>query len=437
SIEDAYYVGRSYGTLLKRKFNRKTCVVGYDGRQTSESYAEKLMEGLELCGIDTINIGLAPTPMLYFAIQFLKKDAGIIVTASHNPSEYNGFKMLTNSDPIWGDDIRQLNVYSMAEDFENGSGSRSFFDVRNDYFDFILKTLDSSGSGLNIVWDAGNGVVASIIGDIVAKFPGKHITICDTVDGNFPNHSPDPSVEKNLKMLRERVIANGYDLGVGFDGDGDRIGVIDDRGTFVYGDQLLAVLAREFLRENSGEKVMSEVKASKVLYDDIASHGGVPVMWKAGHSTQKAKMKSDGIKFAGETSGHIFYGDNHNYDDALYAAVKLMNFLSKSSVKLSSIVESFPKTYSTAEIRVKTGDQRKFKVIEEISERMKRNRRKFIDIDGLRVETEDGWWLARASNTLPEITTRCEALSKKGLDLCKAELKGQLEESGFTIDFDQ
>ncbi|MDR2077411.1 MAG: phosphomannomutase/phosphoglucomutase [Rickettsiales bacterium] len=435
-IRDAYYVGRSFGTLLRRKYGKKTCVVGYDGRHSSESYAERLIEGLGLCGIDTINIGLAPTPMVCFAVQFLKKDAGVIVTASHNPSEYNGFKMLTNTDPVWGEDIQQLNLYSRAGDFENARGYRSSVNVREDYLNFIVKTLDNGESKLKIAWDAANGAMASIIKDVVAKFPGKHITICDTVDGNFPNHSPDPSIEKNLQMLKNEVITNGCDLGIGFDGDGDRIGVIDDEGTFLYGDQLLAILAREFLRKNPGEKVMSEVKASKVLYDDIVNHGGIPVMWKAGHSMQKAKMKSDDIKLAGETSGHIFYGDNHDYDDALYAAVKLMSFLSQNSVKLSSIVKAFPKTYSTTEIRIKADDRRKFEVVEEITDRMKKDGRKFINIDGLRVETEDGWWLARASNTLPEITTRCESLSKKGFDLCKAELKKQLKESGFDVDFD-
>jgi phosphomannomutase len=237
-------------------------------------------------------------------------------------------------------------------------------------------------------------------------------------------------------MLKDAVIESKSDFGVGFDGDGDRIGVIDDEGFFIYGDMLLAILAREFLERNPGEKVMSEVKASKVLYDDIAARGGIPFMWMAGHSAQKAKMKEDNIKLAGETSGHIFYGENYNYDDALYAAVKLINFISTRGLKLSDIRKDFPKTYSTTEIRVETGDEKKFKVIEEITSRIKRSGRNFINVDGVRVETRDGWWLARASNTLPEITTRCEALSEDGLNVCKAELKQQLNESGLDISFE-
>ncbi|GHU28371.1 hypothetical protein FACS1894152_6020 [Bacilli bacterium] len=271
---------------------------------------------------------------------------------------------------------------------------------------------------------------------MVAKFPGKHITICDTVDGDFPNHAPDPCVEKNTAMLKKEVVNNGCSLGVCFDGDGDRLGVIDDKGSFIYGDQLMTILARDFLAHNPGEKVMSEVKASKTFYDDIVSHGGVPVMWKAGHSALKAKMKTDNIRLAGETSGHIFYGDNHNYDDSLYAAVKLINYISENNLKLSVIIESFPKTYSTTEIRLKAGDTRKFEAVGEIVERIRKSGRKFIDVDGVRVETKDGWWLIRASNTLPEITTRCEALSEDGLNICKSELKEQLNESGLDIDFD-
>lgn len=433
---DAYFVGKSYGTLLKRKYNRKNCVIGYDGRHTSPEYTEKVIKGLNESGIDVTNIGLMPTPVVYFAIQFLKKDAGLIVTASHNPSEYNGFKMLTNEDPVWGEDIQTLGKYASNGDFESGSGKVEIRDIKNDYFDFIMNTLKVKNNNLKIVWDAGNGAVAVFLKEIVAKFPGKHITICDTVDGDFPNHHPDPAVEKNMLMLKKIVIDNKCDFGVGFDGDGDRVGIIDNRGYFIYGDQLLAILARDFLKEHPGEKVMSEVKASKILYDDIAKNGGVPIMWKPGHSAQKSKMRSDKIMLAGETSGHMFYGENHNYDDAMYAAVKLMNYISKNNLVLGEIIESFPKTYSTSEVRIEAGDERKFKVIEEIAERIKSSNRKFVDVDGVRVDFADGWWLARASNTQPDITTRCEALSESGLEKCKEDLKQQLKLSGFDIKFE-
>jgi phosphomannomutase len=438
SERDAYFIGRSYGTLIKRKYHRKTCVVGYDGRHSSEAYSRRLMEGLLKCGVDAIDIGLASTPMVYFAVQFLRADSGIVVTASHNPPEYNGFKMLLDTGPIWDRDIRELGVYSAGGDFAQGNGSIRTSSIKEDYLKLIFGILDKNVDGrLKIAWDCGNGVMASIMEDVIRGIPGKHSIICGTVDGDFPNHSPDPSVEKNLEMLRDSVIGNGCDFGIAFDGDGDRIGLLDNKGTFIYGDQLLAILARDFLRHNPGEKVMSEVKASKILYDDIAKHGGIPFMWKAGHSSQKTKMKEDNIKLAGETSGHIFYGENHNYDDALYASIKLINFVSTDNLRLSDILESFPKTYSTKEIRVHAGDKRKFEVVEEIVARIRKSERNFVDIDGIRVENGDGWWLVRTSNTLPEITTRCEALTEEGLASCKAELKKQFNDSGLDIDFSE
>lgn len=435
---DAYFMGRSYGTLLIRKYKKYSCVVGYDGRHTSVQYTKQAIKGLMESGISVVNIGLVPTPVVYFAIHNLNKDAGLIITASHNPSEYNGFKMLTNEEPVFGDSIQQLGIYAKDGDFENGNSTDyKEISVNNSYFDFIMKNLHCGKKHLKIVWDAGNGAVASILKDIVKRFSGEHITMCDNVDGNFPNHHPDPAVEKNMEMLKVAVVKNNCDFGVGFDGDGDRVGIVDNEGCLLYGDQLLTILSREFLKSNPGEKVMSEVKASKVLYDDIKEHGGIPVMWKPGHSAQKSKMKSDNIKLAAETSGHIFYGDNHNYDDALYAAVKVMNFVSNNNETISKIRKSFPKTYSTSEIRVEVGDDNKFKIAEQIADRMKKENRKFVDVDGIRVETKDGWWLVRGSNTQPDITTRCEALSEEGLEICKKDLKQQLNLIGYDIDFDK
>lgn len=432
---DAYFVGRSYGTLLKRKYNKNSCVIGYDGRHTSPLYTENVIKGLNESGIDVVNIGLVPTPVMYFAIRFLGKGAGLVVTASHNPPEYNGFKMLTDEVPVFGEDIQQLGIYAKDGDFESGNGSIENIDIREDYFEFILSKLNTGNRELKIMWDAGNGAVASILKDIVAKFPGTHLTMCDTVDGNFPNHHPDPSVEKNMEMLKKAVVDNNCDFGVGFDGDGDRIGIVDNEGFLLYGDQLLAILAREFLKDNPGEKVMSEVKASKILYDDIAAHGGIPVMWKPGHSAQKSKMKSDNIKLAAKTSGHVYFGENHNYDDALFAGVKMMNFLSNNNENIADIRKSFPKAYSTSEIRVEVGDDKKFEIANEIAERMKKEGRKYVDVDGIRVETEDGWWLVRGSNTQPDITTRCEALSEEGLEKCKEDLKHQINLCGYDIEF--
>ncbi len=434
---DAYFVGKSYGTMLS-KINKKNCVIGYDARFTSKDYSNKVIKGLTECGINITNIGLAPTPMVYFAIQFLKKDAGLIITASHNPPEYNGFKMLTNEDPIWGKDIQELGKIAEKGEFieNNKLGNIEEIDIKEDYFKFLLNILNKNNKKeLKICWDAGNGAVASIIDDFVKRLPGKHITICNTVDPNFPNHHPNPEIPENMKMLGEEVVKNNCDFGIGFDGDGDRIGIVDDEGYMLYGDQLLSIFARDYLKSNPGEKVMSEVSASLTLYNDITEHGGIPVMWRPGHSIQKAKMKEDNIKLAGETSGHIFFGENHNYDDALYASIKLINILSNIDEKLSDIRKAFPITYSTKKINIKSNDIDKFTVPDAIADRIKAQGREVCTVEGARVNKADGWWLCRNSSTSPQMTVRCEALSREGLEECKKELKEQLQLSNYDVDF--
>ncbi len=434
---DAYFVGKSYGTMLS-KINKKNCVIGYDARFTSKDYSNEVIKGLTECGINITNIGLAPTPMVYFAIQFLKKDAGLIITASHNPPEYNGFKMLTNEDPIWGKDIQELGKIAEKGEFieNNKLGNIEEIDIKEDYFKFLLNILNKNNKKeLKICWDAGNGAVASIIDDFVKRLPGKHITICNTVDPNFPNHHPNPEIPENMKMLGEEVVKNNCDFGIGFDGDGDRIGIVDDEGYMLYGDQLLSIFARDYLKSNPGEKVMSEVSASLTLYNDITEHGGIPVMWRPGHSIQKAKMKEDNIKLAGETSGHIFFGENHNYDDALYASIKLINILSNIDEKLSDIRKAFPITYSTKKINIKSNDIDKFTVPDAIADRIKAQGREVCTVEGARVNKADGWWLCRNSSTSPQMTVRCEALSREGLEECKKELKEQLQLSNYDVDF--
>ncbi|MDR2077479.1 MAG: phosphomannomutase/phosphoglucomutase [Rickettsiales bacterium] len=435
---DAYFIGKSYGTLL-HQLNKKSCVTGHDARTSSEAYSLEAIRGLTDCGIDVLDIGLAPTPMVYFAIQFLHKDAGFIVTASHNPPEYNGFKMLTNEDPIWGKDIKKLGEMSKNGSFfkPRDPGSIKSADIREDYFKFLFKILKNDlRRNLKICWDPGNGTVATILDDFLEMLPNENISICSTVDPSFPNHHPNPEDPKNMKMLSEAVVKNGCDLGIAFDGDGDRIGVVDGEGFVLYGDQLLCIFARDYLKHNPGEKVMSEVSSSLVLYDDIAKHGGIPVMWKPGHSTQKAKMKSDGIKLAGETSGHIFFGENYNYDDAMYASMKLMNILANSDKTLTEIRKNFPKTFSTKKINVKSNDVDKFIVPENIAKKIRGQGREICDVDGIRVNKADGWWLCRNSSTGPNMTIRCEALSPEGLEECKREIKELLNLNGHDVNFD-
>ncbi|MDR1926103.1 MAG: phosphomannomutase/phosphoglucomutase [Endomicrobium sp.] len=440
---DAYFVGKSYATALQ-ELNKKTCVIGYDARATSEPYSKEVIRGLTECGIDVINIGLVPTPVVYFAIHFLKKDAGLIITASHNPPEYNGFKMLTNEDPFWGNDIQKLGSIAEKGEFYNFNtnntkkGKVENINVKEDYFNFLLNLLNKNNKKkLKVCWDAGNGAVAAIIDDFVEKLPNENITICNTIDPTFPNHHPNPEIPENMKMLSEAVIKNKCDFGIGFDGDGDRIGVVDDEGYMLYGDQLLCIFAREYLKTNKGKKVMSEVTSSMILFDDIAKNGGIPVMWKPGHSILKAKMKLDNIKLAGETSGHIFFGENHNYDDASYAGIKLINILSNIDEKLSDIRKAFPVTYSTNKISIKSNDVDKYAIPEAMYERLKlQGREKDVStVDGVRVKKADGWWICRNSSTGPQMTVRCEALSPEGLEECKKEVKEQLNLSGYDITF--
>ena len=439
SEKDAYFAGKSYGTLLQQ-LGKKSCVVGYDARATSEPYSKEAIKGLTEEGIDVTVIGLVPTPVVYFALQFLKKDAGFIITASHNPPEYNGFKMLTNEDPIWGEDIQRLGEIAKNGNFYKSDkiGSVETKDVKEDYFKFILNILNKNNKkNLSVCWDAGNGAVAAIIKDFVKRLPGKHITICDTVDSTFPNHHPNPEIPANMKMLSEAVIKNHCDFGVGFDGDGDRIGVVDNEGYMLYGDQLICLLAREYLKNHPGEKIMTEVSASLIFEDDIKKHGGIPVIYRPGHSIQKAKMKSDNIKLAGETSGHIFFGENHNYDDALYASMKLINVLANTDETLADMRKSFPVTYSTKKINIKSNDVDKFTVPEAIAKRLKEQGREVNEVEGVRVNKADGWWMCRNSSTSPQMTVRCEALTPEGLEECKKELKEQLNLSNYDVVFEE
>jgi len=435
SEEAAYFVGKSYGTWLIRN-NKKSCVLGYDGRHTSIPYSIQVTKGLRECGINVTNIGLAASPMVYFALKFLKIDSGIIITASHNPGEYNGFKMLIDERPVWGKDIQELGRIAANGDFENGTGTLEEKDVREDYMRHLLSAFKPGKKDLKIIWDAGNGVVGGILDDFVAKLPGTHKTIFSKVDGDFPNHHPDPSVAKNLEVLMREVVEGGYDFGVAFDGDGDRVGVVDNEGYLLYGDQLLVIYARNFLEKNPGERVMSEVKASKTLYDDIKKHGGVPIMGAPGHSLVKVRMNKEGIRLAGETSGHMYFGENHNFDDALYASVKLMDIMVDTDKTVADIRKELPKTFVTREIRVNIGNERKFEIPKEINKRMIADSRDFCDIDGVRVNTKDGWWLVRTSNTEPVLTTRCESLTEEGLEIAKSDLRKQLLLSGSDINWD-
>ncbi|MDR3290217.1 MAG: phosphomannomutase/phosphoglucomutase [Rickettsiales bacterium] len=432
---DAYFIGKSYGTLLRNR-NLKSCVVGMDGRESSPDLQAKFIEGLLTTGIDAINIGMVMSPCMYWAMWHLNCDAGMIITASHNPGEYNGFKMLTKDLPVWGEDIQELGKISENGKFAEGKGEVSKTNIKDKYIKFILSQLKQGKKNLKIAFDTGNGVVADIIKDVIGKVPNiEPVYLFDTVEGNFPNHLADPSLPDEYKVLKQTVLDKKCDLGIAYDGDGDRVGLMDSEGVMFFGDETLDVIMRPYLKENPGAKVIFELTSSQRLVNDIKKFGGVPLMWKPGHSTIKTKMKSDNVGIGGETSGHMYYGENKNFDDSLFATMKVINYLSSIEETLVDIKKTFPITYLTKKYKIKTPDDIvKFEAPKRIAERMLKKNREVIQIDGARVYVnENDWWLIRSSNTEPAMTARCEAMTEEGLTVCKKELEDELKKEGFEI----
>lgn len=429
---DLYAIGRAFGTILARS-GGKTAATGYDGRLSSPELERALADGLRAAGIDVCRVGRGPTPMLYFATHYLEADAGLMVTGSHNPPDFNGVKMVLDGKSFFGADIQNLGAMAAAGDFETGAGEASEHDILDAYVARLLKDFDGV-KPLKIAWDAGNGAAGEALVKLVAGLPGEHILLNETIDGTFPAHHPDPTVEKNLAQLKEAVAANDCDLGIGFDGDGDRIGVIDGRGRVLWGDQLLAILARDVLAAEPGATIIADVKTSQVFFDEIDRLGGKPMMWKTGHSHIKSKMAEIGAPLAGEMSAHIFFKHRYyGYDDALYAAVRLLNVLNGTENSLADLLDAMPKTVSTPEIRFECADDRKFQVVEEVRARLAEETGIEVHgMDGVRVQSADGWWLLRASNTQPVLVARCEAADEVGLERLKVALAHQLTASGLT-----
>ena len=429
---DALAIGKAYGTKILRS-GGKVIALGFDGRVSSPELAEALATGLLSTGVTVKRVGLGPTPMLYFAVKHLHADAGIMVTGSHNPPTHNGFKMALSSGPVYGDAIQSIGAIANAGDYEAGQGTIEDLDIRDAYTDRLLK--DYAGTrDLKIVWDAGNGATGEILRRMTAKLPGKHILLFDAIDGRFPNHHPDPTVPENLVDLQRAVAEHGADLGIGFDGDGDRIGAIDGNGRIVWGDQLLAIYAREVLATRPGGIIIADVKASQVLFDEITRLGGTPLMFKTGHSLIKAKMAETGSPLAGEMSGHIFFADKwYGFDDALYCGIRLASLVSLSGRSLAEIVDELPTVHNTPETRFEVSAARKFAVIDELKTRLASMPDITVnDIDGVRVNTPDGWWLVRASNTQEVLVARAESATLDGLDRLKTQIKDQLAISGIS-----
>ena len=429
--EDAFAIGRTFGSIIARA-DGKTVAVGYDGRLSSPDLEEALVRGLMASGMEVLRIGRGPTPMLYYTATTQETDGAVMVTGSHNPPNYNGFKMKIGRKPFFGPQIKELGRLSEAGDVvPEAEGSERGIDITSDYVARLLADWDGGDRLLKVVWDNGNGAAGDVLEKLVASLPGEHIVLNGTIDGTFPAHHPDPTVPKNLEQLIARVRAEKADVGVAFDGDADRIGLVDDTGEILFGDQLMVVLARDVLKEHPGATIIADVKASQVLFDEIARAGGKPLMWKTGHSLIKAKMAETGSPLAGEMSGHIFFADRwYGFDDALYAAVRALGIVARMDGDLSAVRSALPQVLNTPEVRFDCDDNRKFAVIEEVAARLRKDGANVSETDGVRVLTEDGWWLLRASNTQAVLVARCEAKTAEGLERLKAALVGQLEQSG-------
>jgi len=427
---DAYALGRTYAALATDE-GTKRIAVGRDGRTHSGMLEAALIRGLTESGIDVMQIGMGPSPMLYFATHYLDVDGGIQVTGSHNPANYNGFKLLLKGRSVFGEEIQGIGRRSAAGDWKDGRGSVEEVDIREAYANRLLEGF--SGKPFRIGWDAGNGAAGPILDMLVERLPGQNYTIFTKVDGTFPNHHPDPTVEKNLAHLKQLVADKGLDFGIAFDGDGDRIGAVDGKGRVIWGDQLLSILAEPVLKEQPGATIIADVKASQVLFDRVAELGGQPLMWKTGHSLIKSKMKETGAPLAGEMSGHVFFKHRwYGFDDALYAAIRLIEAVSQSGKSLTEIMDSMPKTTATPEMRFQVDESRKFAIVEEVRDRLAADGSKVDATDGVRVSTDDGWWLLRASNTQDVLVARAEAADQAGVERLVAQIDDQLAKSGVT-----
>jgi len=425
---DAYALGRTFGSQAHDEGARRIAV-GRDGRTHSGMLEAALIRGLNDSGIDVLMIGQGPSPMLYFATHYLDVDGGIQVTGSHNPAEYNGFKLLLKGRSVFGEEIQGIGRRAASGHWFDGNGSLEQVDVREAYVDRLLQ--DFSGNAFRVGWDAGNGAAGPILDMLVERLPGQHYAILTKVDGRFPNHHPDPTVEKNLDHLKQLVLDKGLDFGIAFDGDGDRIGAVDGKGRVIWGDQLLMILAEPVLQELPGATLIADVKASQTFFDRVTELGGQPLMWKTGHSLIKSKMKETGAPLAGEMSGHIFFKHRwYGFDDALYAAVRLIEAVSASGKSLTEIMEAMPKTRATPELRFQVDESRKFAIVDEVRGRLSANGAKVDATDGVRVSTSDGWWLLRASNTQDVLVARAESANQAGLDRLVAQIDEQLAKSG-------
>ena len=413
--EGVYRLGRAFGTYFQGQGVQKISL-GRDCRLSSPEFREALLKGLMESGMHVLDVGMVPTPILYFSLFHLDLEGGIQITASHNPQEYNGFKICLGKTTIYGEEIQRIREIEESGRFAKGDGDLEKVDLFKPYLDTLQKNIRPGDVKRKVVVDAGNGMGGLTGPDLYEGMGVEVIRLFCEPDGRFPNHHPDPTIPENLDILAKKVFEVSADLGIGFDGDADRIGVVDRNGKVVWGDQLLIIFSRDVLRNHPGGKVIGEVKCSQVLYDDIEGHGGRPIMWKTGHSLIKDKMKEEDALIAGEMSGHMFFADRYfGYDDAVYAGARLLEILTREEGGLRDLLADLPQMVSTPEIRIECPDEKKFQVVEALTEEFKKTYR-VIDLDGARVLFDGGWGLVRASNTQPALVLRYEARDEKKLE---------------------
>ncbi len=427
---DVAELGRALGTLLQRKSGR-SINLARDCRLSSTRLRDALLEGLVASGCEVTDIGVVPTPLLYFSAVHMEADGAVMITGSHNPSEFNGFKTVCGATTLHGEAIQEALHLIQARDFATGKGSHQDVDVTEPYIDAVASQFElpeiAKGRRLKVVLDAGNGTAGPVVHRLLERLNVDAVELFFDMDGHFPNHHPDPTVPKNLQHLQETVKARHADFGIAFDGDSDRIGAVDENGEVIYGDMLMLIFGREILTRKPGATFIGEVKCSQVLYDELKRLGGNPIMYKTGHSLIKAKMKETHAELAGEMSGHMFFGDRYfGYDDAIYAACRLMEIVAKSGKPLSAQLAGLPKLVSTPEIRIDCPDEFKFAVVTRVAEQFKRTHQ-VITVDGVRVLFEHGWGLLRASNTQPVLVMRFEASTPELLARYQGEVEAALE----------
>jgi phosphomannomutase / phosphoglucomutase len=428
--ETVELLGLGIGTMMRR-LGRQKITLGRDCRPSSDPFRDALASGLSATGISVIDIGIVPTPLLYYSIIQLESEGGIMITGSHNPPEYNGFKTCVGSDSVYGEQIQNIYEIIQSQDFVRGSGSVSSADVITPYLKYVLDHIRVPRR-IRVALDCGNGTACLIAPDLIERLGCVVTRLFCEMDGRFPNHHPDPTLVENLRDLRSTVTSDSLELGIAFDGDADRIGVIANDGRIIWGDMLMALYARGILKEKPGATFISEVKCSMNLFRDIELHGGRAIMWKTGHSLIKAKMKEEKAVLAGEMSGHMFFADRYfGYDDAIYAACRLLELLANSNSSLSEMLSDIPPTVVTPEIRVQCDDEKKFEVVERVKSYF-RQRQEIIDVDGARIIFPHGWGLVRASNTQDVLVMRFEADTQENLNSIRSQVEErvQLAKSG-------